>query len=356
MQASSRMRGIGLALVIVLAFGAWTGEAAGQAKELVVAAWGGKFKEGWDQSLIPKFEKQYGAKIVWTPGNSSATLAKLLAQKDSPQIDVAMFDDGPHAQAVALGLVEQLDLTKIPNHKDLFELAYEPNNYGIGFAASGTGLYYNTKAFADNKWPIPTSWLDLFRPELKGKVAIQTLRSGNGLNLLLIINRIAGGNEANTDPGFARLKELVPNLFAISQSGVETAPLIQQGVVVIGTLAVDDSSTLTSKGVPIKFIWPKEGMYGFKEIATVMKGRPRERQELAHKFIDMLLSKEEQENSARYVGFGPMSKKAELPPDVASTVLYGAENVQRLFVPDWKVVNANRPAWTERWNKEIERR
>jgi putative spermidine/putrescine transport system substrate-binding protein len=88
----------------------------------------------------------------------------------------------------------------------------------------------------------------------------------------------------------------------------------------------------------------------------VIKGRPRERQELAHKFIDMLLSKEEQENSARYVGLGPMSKKAELPADVASTVLYGAENVQRLFVPDWKVVNANRPAWTERWNKEIERR
>jgi putative spermidine/putrescine transport system substrate-binding protein len=351
------MRRMGLLLAIVtFVSGGWTDSVEGQSKELVVASWGGKFKEGWDQSLIPKFEKQYGVKIVWTPGNSSATLAKLLAQKDSPQVDVAMFDDGPHAQAVALGLVEQLDLTKIPNYKELFELAYEPNNHGIGFAASGTGLYYNAKVFAENKWAPPTSWLDLYRPEFKGKVSIHNIKSANGLYLLLALNRIAGGTEANVDPGFAKLKELVPNVFTITLVGQEPAPLIQQGATVIGTMSVDDSATLVAKGVPLTFVWPKEGVYGFKEIATVIKGRPRERQELAHKFIDMLLSKEEQENSAKYVGFGPLNKKAQLPPDVASSVLYGADAVQRLVIPDWKLVNANRPAWTERWNKEIERR
>jgi putative spermidine/putrescine transport system substrate-binding protein len=335
---------------------AWAGWAEAQARELVVASWGGKFKDGWDKSLIPKFEKQHGVRLIWSAGVSSQTLAKLQAQRANPQIDVAMFDDGPHSQAVALGLVEQLDLSKLPNHKDLYDLAYEPSHYGIGFAVSGTGLFYNTKVFAEKNWPAPTSWLDLFRPEVKGKVIGQSIKSGSGLNLLLAFNKIGGGTESNVDPGFARVRELVPHVYTIVGSSSEAAQLIQQEFVVLGALSIDDTFTLASKGVPVKFVYPKEGMFAFKEIATVVKGRPRERQELAHKFIDLLLSKEEQEHSAKYVGFGPFNRRAELPPDVAAGVVYGPENIRRLVIPDWKVVNANRAAWTERWNKEIERR
>jgi putative spermidine/putrescine transport system substrate-binding protein len=350
------MKRMGVVLAAAVVLGGWAGSAGAQAKELVVASWGGKFKEGWDRSLIPKFEKQHGVKLVWSAGNSAATLAKLQAQRANPQIDVAMFDDGPHSQAVALELVEQLDLSKLSSHKGLYEVALEPNNYGIGFAVSGTGLYYNDRAFGENKWSPPTSWLDLYRPEFKGKVSIHNIKSANGLYLLLALNRIAGGSESNVDPGFAKLKELVPNVFTIALVGQEPAPLIQQGVTVIGTMTIDDSATLAAKGVPLKFIWPKEGTYAIKEIATVIKGRPRERQELAYKFIDLLLSREEQENSAKYVGFGPLNKHAELPADVAARVPYGADVLQRMVTPDWKTINAHRAGWTERWNKEVERR
>src|SRR5262245_66445782 len=104
--------------------------ASAQTKELVVAAWGSS-EAAMRKALIPNFEKTYGVKLVWVPGNSSATLAKLRAQKDSPQIDLAMIDDGPHRQAVALGLVDRIDRTKLTNAKDLYEPAYEPEDYGI---------------------------------------------------------------------------------------------------------------------------------------------------------------------------------------------------------------------------------
>jgi putative spermidine/putrescine transport system substrate-binding protein len=187
-------------------------------------------------------------------------------------------------------------------------------------------------------------------------VSIQNIKSANGLYLLLALNKIHGGTEADVDSGFAKVKELVPHVFAITASGVEVAPLIQQEITVVGTVSIDDASTLVLKGIPIKFVYPKEGVMAFKEIATVIKGRPRERQELAHKFIDLLLSKEEQAITAKYVGFGPFNRKVKLDPDVAATVVYGEENVQRLLIPNWKLINASRPAWTERWNKEIERR
>jgi putative spermidine/putrescine transport system substrate-binding protein len=346
-----RRAGIGLLIGVVLA--GWASLASAQAKELVVAAWGGLQEAAWRKALIPNFEKKHGVKLIWVPGFSTQTLAKLRAQKDNPQIDVAMLDDGPHRQAVALGLVERVDRSRLSNAKDLYDILYEPEDYGIGFAVTGTGLWYNTKIFAENKWASPTSWLDLFRPEFKGKVGAHNIANANGLNLLLALNKIAGGTESNVDPGFAKVRELVPHVVNFDRSG-ETPTMIQQGLAVIGVWSQEVTVNLAAAGVPIQFVYPKEGFYGFKEIITIVKGRTNH--DLVYKFIDHVLSKEEQENTARLVGFGPGNKQAKLDPETAKKVIYGSEFVNRMVVPNWTLVNANRAAWTERWNKEIERR
>ncbi len=327
--------------------------AAAQTKELVVAAWGDPYEAGWRKSLIPKFEKQYNVKIVWVPGFSSQTLAKLRAQKDNPQIDIAMMDDGPHRLAAQLGLVEKLDRAKLANAKDLFNIALEPEDYGVGFGVTGTGVYYNTQIFKEKGWALPTSWLDLLRPEFKGHVTIHNIANTNGLNVLLALTKIAGGSETNMDPGFAKLKELVPSVVTFDKFG-ETPTLIQQGVAYIGTWGIDRVVNLAATGVPVKFAFPKEGVWGWKEIITVVKGRPNV--DLAYKFIDLMLSGEEQENTAKFIGLGPLNRKAKLDAETAQHVIYGGEYIDRVTIPDWNVVNAKRAEWTERWNKEIERR
>ena len=116
-----------------------------QTKEFVVAAWGDPYEAGWRKSLVPAFEKKYWVKVVWG-GRASRpkTLAKLRAQKDNPQIEVAMMEDGPHRQAVALGLVDQIDRSKLSSAKNLYELAFEPNDMGISFGLAVYGLYYKS--------------------------------------------------------------------------------------------------------------------------------------------------------------------------------------------------------------------
>lgn len=348
------MKRAGVLLVAgVLALLLSAGLSAAQTKELVVAAWGDPYEAGWRKALVPAFEKKYGVKIVWVQGFSTQTVAKIRAQKDNPQIDVAMLDDGPHRQLVALGLVERIDRSKLTNVKDLYEIAFEPGDNGIAMGLSGGGLYYNPKAFAENKWAPPASWLDLFRPEFKGKVSVHNIANANGLYLLLALNRTAGGTGANVDRGFAKLKELAPHVVTFDKFG-ETPTLIQQGLTVIGTWFIDRVASLAATGVPVEFVYPKEGMYGTKEVITIVKGRPN--QELAYKFIDMMLTKDEQENTAKFVGLGPVSKLAKLDAETARRVVYGPEAVGKMVIPDWEVVNANRAAWTERWNKEVERR
>ena len=155
-------------LTLALVIG-WQSAGQSQTKEFVVAAWGDPYEAGWRKSLVPAFEKKHGVKVVWVQGFSTQTLAKLRAQKDSPQIDIAMMDDGPHRQAVALGLVEKLDRGKLASAKELYDMAFEPNDMGISFGLAVYGLYYNTKAFADNKWAPPTSWMDLPGPSSRAR-------------------------------------------------------------------------------------------------------------------------------------------------------------------------------------------
>ncbi len=325
-----------------------------QQRELVVATWGDPYESVWRQTVIPVFEKKYNAKVIWVPGTSSATRAKVLAERANPQIDVAMLDDGPHQALVLAGVVEKLDRSKLTNSKDLLGIAYEPDDYGVGFGLDAVGLFYNTKIFADNKWNPPTSWLDLYRPEFKGKVLAHHISNGNGLCLLLALNRISGANEVSSiDAGFAKVKQLAPDVVTFDQYG-QTPTLIQQTVAVVGPLTISRTTNLAESGAPVKFVYPKEGVCAFKQVATIVKGRPN--RDLAYQFIDVMLSKEVQESTAKMLGMGPLNKTAKLDPDTTRRVLNAGDNASQVWVPNWPVVNANRSAWTERWSKEIEQR
>ena len=62
----------------------------------------------------------------------------------------------------------------------------------------------------------------------------------------------------------------------------------------------------------------------------------------------MLLSKEEQENTAKYNGFIP------LHPEVTG---YGTqEEIENVKWIPWDVINPYRAEWNERWAEEVERK
>lgn len=326
-------------------------QSSGGERTLVVAAWGDPYLSEWKKSLIPNFEKKYNAHVVWVPGFSSQTMAKVEATKDNPNIDVAMLDEGPHQHLVEDGLVEKIDRSKLTNAGQMMAASFPANGYGVGFAITGTGLFYNTKIFGEKGWAPPTSWGDLFDPKYKGHISAHNLTNANGLNLLLALNDLAGGKISNLDPGFAKMRELAPRVITFDKQN-ESYALIQQGDAWIGEWSVDRIGALAAEGTPVAFVYPKEGAYGYVEVATIVKGRPNA--DLGYAFIDMLLSVEEQIHTAASIGLGPLNREAKLPADVANRVIYGEQNISNMKAADWGVVNKMRAAWTERWNAEIE--
>lgn len=316
--------------------------------EFVIASWGDPYKACWDASIIPAFEKKHNLEVIYTEGFSSKTLGKLKAQKSNPEIDLVMLDDGPFYQAVQLGLIQELDFSKIPNAEKLYAMGREPVPNGLFFAAAGVGLWYNEKIFKEEGWAPPTSWEDLFRPELNQRISVHTISNSNGLMLLRAMNDLAGGQEPeNMDPGFEKMKELAKLVVTFDQFG-ETPTLIQQEAVVMGPWNNDRVWNLANKGVPIKFVFPKEGVYGWRETVAIPKGRPAESTAIAHDFINMMVSKEQQEHNAKCIGFFPMHTEV--------TGYGGEEELSNMKLTDFGKLNKYRPGWTERWMKEVERR
>src|SRR5258708_1490465 len=179
--------------------------ARAQTKTLYVGAYGGWFEQTRRGEITPPFEKKYGVKIEYVAGNSTDTLAKLQAQKGNQQIDVAIVDDGPMYQAVALGFCR--DLAKAPIYDDIYDVAKFSSNKAVGLGMGGTGIMYAKKVFDDNKWPAPTSWEDLKDPKFAKKLVIPPLNNSYGLHSLVMMAKLLGRSEKSIDPGFKSFKD-----------------------------------------------------------------------------------------------------------------------------------------------------
>src|SRR5438105_6122268 len=110
------------------------------------------------KGIMPAFEKKTGDKVEYVAGNSTDNIAKMQAQRANQEIDVAILDDGPMYQAVALGLCDNL---KGIGFGELYPVADMRTGKSVTIGVVATGLIYNKKYYADNKLAPPTSWNDL---------------------------------------------------------------------------------------------------------------------------------------------------------------------------------------------------
>lgn len=321
------------------------------ADTMYVAGFGGSVEAAFRDKIIPAFEAKAGIKVVYVPGNSTDTLAKLQAQKGKQEISVAIIDDAPMSVAVDAGLCEKLE--EGSNSKNVYPSARRPGGQAIGLGYGATGLVYNTQVFAKNGWAPPTSWKDLEDKRYVGKMVIPPISNGFGLLALIMEARLNGGSEDNIDPGFAVMKRIAPGVLSWEPSPGKMAEMLQTGEAAVGVWGNGRVRALVAQGAPVKFVYPKEGALVILSEVCPVKGAPQPQQ--AQAFIQHLLSPEMQAIFTEATGLGPVNKETKLAPALAADVVYGPDNVARLVKTDTKVINANRAAWTARWNREVER-
>jgi putative spermidine/putrescine transport system substrate-binding protein len=324
---------------------------AASAPEIVMSSYGGQLDEPFRWFLADPFERRTGARVTLVPSLSLEVLAKIKASPDTPPFDVIVLDEGPHLQAAADGVVQRIDEKVVPNLTQVYP-AYQRVTHGFGVpqAYSVVGLAYNTKKV---KTP-PTSWRDLFKTEFKGQVGVVNLNSSLGVAFLVMLAQLNGGGEDNIEPGFAAFKDLMGSVSAVAPRPGALAALFERDEVAIGPLWNNTILTLREKGLPVDWVVPKEGAIVVMSVMNVVTNTKQP--QLAAQFTNDAISKDYQLRAAvpPYF-FGPTNSSVNLPAALRRYLPTRPEEVARLLSLDWTMINRNRQAWTDRFNREFAR-
>ena len=100
--------------------------------------------------------------------------------------------------------------------------------------------------------------------------------------------------------------------------------------------------------VPLKPVIPKEGLTGFQSIVSVVRGAKNV--DLAHKYIDWILSEPVQRAEALDLVDSPTNRRVVVPAEIAPKLTYGDEVVKSLTFMDEDKVGKLLGDWVKRWN------
>jgi putative spermidine/putrescine transport system substrate-binding protein len=319
-----------------------------ESEELVVGSFGGSFADNVKACHVAAFEKATGATVSLKLGNSSQFAASIRATAGKPDMDVVFIDNSLAVQTNAEKLNETIDRKKLAHAGDVIPTAWGKDDSYVVAMVSATALVYNPKLV---KTP-PTSWLDLFDPAYAGKYAIGDISGTSGVQFLLALNKIKGGTLENIDPGFDAIKPLAKDSVVLYTQADQLLSLFERGEIVIAPWYPDRAGVAMDKGLSLAVAYPKEGAVGILPAVMIPKGTGKV--DLAHKFIDQVLSAEGQGCFSERAYIGAVNTKVKLSEKLQKIVPYG-ETLEKAWFLDPEVVAKNLPNWTRRWQREVAR-
>jgi putative spermidine/putrescine transport system substrate-binding protein len=336
---------VGLALTAALLPGpAEAGQFDG--KTIRAQFWGGSDGLVIRKYIVAPFEKETGAKVVVEEGNTSASIAKVRAQKADPQLDVIFLDDIGVFTLAREGVLDKIELGKMPNAKDIHPTYVIGDQYGIGFFNYIMTLLYN-----DKLTKAPTSWEDLWKPEFKGKVLAPKITDTQALLFTVMAARLTGGSVDDLSSAWPKLTAFKPNIHSHIENRALGAEALQSGEALLAIEIPYYFKPYIDRGFPIAMTTDlKEGFFSITGSAALVKGGKGDR-EVAYALINRALSPEAQAGLAQELWYGPTNPKTKLDPAVAKFTVHTPEQYEKAIQVDRLKLLDKRQDIIQKWNE-----
>jgi len=294
-------------LAVVLALALQALPAAGQDK-LVVSIWGGSWRDLVADTAAKKFTQETGAAVDFITGGTIDRLNKAKLAKGSPESDLNFTTAHVGWLYANDDLYEPLDLSKVPNAANLVDQA-KISPYHVGTWAYVYTIGYRPDLIKDVTFE---SWADLWKPEVKGKLAAPDFDPSH---LVVVSAILSGADAASWQKGEERLKALKPSFKAFYTNDANSQQLIANGETPVQVILSMNAHYMAGQGVPIKLVIPKEGAVLGIDTIAIMKGSKHV--DLAYKFINAMLDPAVQAEVAKLKKGSPVVGNAALDPEVA---------------------------------------
>jgi len=315
--------------------------------QLIISVWGGTTEEWFRANVEPRFAELYpNVEVVYDVGGMSARYNKLLAQKNSPEIDLFVSTSEAAVSAVEEELLTPINRDNIPNMDNLYEWALPVPEYGAAYSSIAYGLGYDPEFFGDDP---PTSWEDLWRPEVQGKIAVPAIGHSAMPQFIVQAAELNGGSIDNVEPGFEYLAELDPAAQTFFYTDWNAQ--FEAGDVVLATDFDYYINAMAEQGSNIEFVIPEEGAFGSTQHLSVVAGT--ENQEMVEAFINLTLSEEVQQSVADDLLNAPARRDIEVSADLAETLAVAGDSLDQVDWFDPALAAEKRAEWTESMNEVV---
>ena len=325
-----------------LALAALPGLAAAQTFTI---SWWGYNGDKLQANIVEPFQEICGCEVVFETGNNADRLGKLAA-RGGAGVDVIYLTDSYSQVGIEQGVFQPVDRTKIPNIDKLYDIAQAPQGeYGPAYTVGRVGIVYDSEEVA----PV-TAWSDLWREDLAGAVSLPGITTTAGPMIVIEAGKKAGV-DAYDDPdaAFAEVAALEPNVVKNYNTGSEMVNLISTDEVDV-TVAQDFTLASLQEAVP-SIVWADLSDGDIATLNTINIPTGAENVDLAHQFIDFVLSTEVQQINAEEGVDAPVNTEVELTEAEAAIWTYGPDAIAALNRMDYARMNAAKTEWIDRWNE-----
>lgn len=299
--------------------------------------------ENWARPMFEEFEKATGIKVNFVRFSSGEALARVIAEKNNPRVDVLF--GGPvetHSAGIKEGIFEAY---KPPTYEKLAPRFRHADGQWVAIADDPLVFMTNAKFLKENGLRPPASWNDLLNPAYKNMLQMADARtSGTAVTRIFSVLEVNGRDE---NKAFEYLKKLRPNVQIYTKSGGGGTLPVGLGQAGGGIFFIVDALDTKAKGYDVVISFPKEGIGTAAEAIALVKGAKNPA--TGKKLIDWASSPAMQSLFAKHkINFLPAH------PDVAPEAsLAEVLKDAKIFPIDAEYAGANRKRVVERWIAEV---
>jgi iron(III) transport system substrate-binding protein len=299
--------------------------------------------ENWARPMFEEFEKATGIKVNFVRFSSGEALARVIAEKANPQVDVLF---GGPVETFSAGIAEGVfEPYKPPAFNVLAPRFKDPDGYWVGIADDPLVFMTNKKFLAESKLAPPASWNDLLNPAYKGMLQMADARtSGTAVTRIFSILEVFGRDEAKA---FDYMKKLRANVQVYTKSGGGGTIPVGLGQAGGGIFFIVDALKTQQEGYDVAISFPQEGIGTATEAIALIKGAKNP--DTARKMIDWASSPAMQNLLAKHkINFPPAHPDVKIEPGLAA-VIQGA----KIFPIDSKFAGDNRKRIVDLWIQKV---
>jgi iron(III) transport system substrate-binding protein len=299
--------------------------------------------ENWAKPMFEEFEKATGIRVNFIRFSSGEALARLIAEKNNPRVDVLF--GGPvetHAAGIKEGIFEPY---RPPTFGVLPARFKHPEGQWVAIADDPLVFMSNNKFLKEKGLKPPASWEDLLHPAYKNMIQMADARtSGTAVTRIFSVLEVYNRDE---EKAFAYLKRLRQNVQVYTKSGGGGTIPVGLGQAGAGIFFIVDALKTKQEGYDVSVSFPREGIGTSAEAIALIKGAKNPA--LGKRLIDWASSPAMQSLFAKYkINFIPAHPDVPVEPSLAE-VLKGA----KIFPIDDQYAGENRKRIVERWVKEV---